>query len=101
MTHTLRTYARAAALLGSLAGAATLSASGPTTWTTSTQAEFLKGQALGVSVDEVGRVISGPEISLLSDAASPQIWSLAGVADDWVAGTGGDGRVIRGRAGQV
>jgi hypothetical protein len=89
-------------ILGGLAAAATLTASGPTTWTTSTQADFLKGQALGVSVDEVGRVISGPEIALLTDAASPQVWSLAAGADDtWVAGTGGDGRVIRGRAGQV
>lgn len=79
-----------------------LVASGPMTWTTSTQADFLKGQALGVSVDEVGRVISGPEIALLTDAASPQVWSLAAAADDsWVAGTGGDGRVIRSRAGQV
>lgn len=72
------------------------------TWTTSTQADFLKGQALGVSVDEVGRVISGPEIALLTDAASPQVWSLAAGTDgSWVAGTGGDGRVIRSRAGQV
>lgn len=102
MTHTLRQRASAAAFLGSLAAAITLTASGPTTWTTSTQADFLKGQALGVSVDEVGRVISGPEISLLTDAAAPQVWSLAAAADDsWIAGTGGDGRVIRGRAGQI
>ena len=105
MTDTFRNFARTAAILGSLATAVTLAASGPTTWTTSTQADFLKGQALGVSVDEVGRVISGPEILLLTDAASPQVWSLAAGPlandDSWVAGTGGDGRVIRGRAGQV
>jgi hypothetical protein len=102
MTHTLRSRARALTILGGLAAAATLTASGPTTWTTSTQADFLKGQALGVSVDEAGRVVSGPDIALLTDAASPQVWSLAAAADDtWVAGTGGDGRVIRGRAGQV
>ena len=102
MTHTFRIVARATAILGTLAMAATLMASGPTTWTISTQADFLKGQALGVSVDEVGRVISGPEITLLTDAASPQVWSLAAGNDDsWVAGTGGDGRVIRGRNGQV
>lgn len=99
MTTILRRLATPAAVLIT---ATSLFASGPTTWTISTQADFLKGQALGVSVDEVGRVIAGPEISLLNDAASPQVWSLAAAADDsWVAGTGGDGRVIRGRAGQV
>lgn len=102
MTDTFRQFARASLILGLVATAATLTASGPTTWTTSTQTEFLKGQALGVSVDEVGRVISGPNISLLADAASPQVWSLAATADgSWVAGTGADGRVIRGRAGEV
>lgn len=82
--------------------AVTLHASGAVTWTTATQAEFLKGQAVGVSVDEIGRVVAAPAISVLHDAAAPQIWSLAaGPGDSWVAGTGGDGRVIRSRAGQV
>lgn len=88
--------------LAALLAAGTLSASGPVTWTMATQAEFLKGQAIGVSVDEVGRVIAAPSISVLHDPASPQVWSLAaGPGDVWVAGTGGDGRVIRSRAGQV
>lgn len=95
--------ALAAALsLGAIITAVALSASGPVTWTMATQAEFLKGQAIGVSVDEVGRVIAAPSISVLHDAASPQVWSLAaGPGDVWAAGTGGDGRVIRSRAGQV
>ncbi|MBP8274326.1 MAG: WD40 repeat domain-containing protein, partial [Acidobacteria bacterium] len=81
---------------------ATLTASGPVTWTTATQAEFLKGQSIGVAVDEIGRVFAAPAISVVHDAASPQIWSLAGgPGDTWVAGTGGDGRVIRSRNGQV
>lgn len=102
MTHTAKSFARACTLTGACALAATLAASGATTWTTSTQADFLKGQALGVSVDEIGRVVSGPAITMLTDAASPQVWSLAAAdADTWVAGTGGDGRVIRGRTGQV
>ena len=38
----------------------------------------------------------------LADAAAPQIWSLAAAADGtWVAGTGGDGRVLVSRAGRV
>ncbi|OYV97562.1 MAG: hypothetical protein B7X11_06355, partial [Acidobacteria bacterium 37-65-4] len=95
--------ATAAALsLAALLAASALRASGPVTWTMATQSEFLKGQAIGVSVDEVGRVIAAPSISVLHDPASPQIWSLAtGPGDVWVAGTGGDGRVIRSRGGQV
>ncbi len=82
--------------------AVALHAAGAVTWTTATQAEFLKGQAVGVSVDEIGRVIAAPAVNLLHDAASPQVWSLAaGSGDTWVAGTGGDGRVLRSRAGQV
>ena len=95
--------ATAAALsLAALLAASALRASGPVTWTMATQSEFLKGQAIGVAVDEVGRVLAAPSISVLHDAASPQVWSLAAGPDDvWVAGTGGDGRVIRSRAGQV
>lgn len=90
-------------LLATLVGAVvTLNAAGPVTWTTATQTEFLKGQAIGVSVDEAGRIMNAPSISIAHDAASPQIWSIAaGPADTWIAGTGADGRVIRSRGGQV
>lgn len=82
--------------------ATTLQASGPITWTTATQADFLKGQAVGVAVDEAGRITPAPAVSVLHDAAAPQVWSIAaGPGDSWVAGTGGDGRVLRSRAGQV
>lgn len=92
----------AALCLAATCAADTLRAAGAVTWTTATQAEFLKGQAVGVSVDEIGRVIAAPAINVLHDAASPQIWSLAaGSGDVWVAGTGGDGRVLRSRAGHV
>jgi hypothetical protein len=107
MTAHLRTPRRpalgaATLALAAIAAALTVQAAGPVTWTTATQAEFLKGQAIGVSVDEIGRVIAAPAISVLHDAASPQVWSLAaGPGDAWVAGTGGDGRVLRSRAGQV
>lgn len=103
MTRLSRSPRAAIALLGLAFGAVvTLRASGAVTWTTATQAEFLKGQAVGVSVDEVGRVVTAPAVTVLHDAASPQIWSLAaGPGDVWVAGTGADGRVLRSRAGQV
>ena len=104
MTSFSRSPRAAALALGLLTASAlaTLHASGAVTWTTASQADFLKGQAIGVSVDEVGRVMAAPAVSVLHDAASPQIWSLAtGAGDVWVAGTGGDGRVLRSRAGQV
>lgn len=104
MTSLSRSPRAAFLALGLAAAAAvvTLHASGAVTWTTATQAEFLKGQAVGVSVDEVGRVVAAPSVTVLHDAASPQIWSLAaGPGDTWVAGTGADGRVLRSRNGQV
>lgn len=90
-------------LCAAVAGAVvTLGAAGPITWTTATQTEFLKGQAIGVSVDEAGRLMNAPAVTVAHDAATPQIWSIAaGPADTWVAGTGSDGRVIRSRGGQV
>jgi hypothetical protein len=93
-------------LLAPIGGALLLSglalhAAGPMTWTSSTQADFLKGQTLGVSVDELGRLSAGPATQQLADAASPQVWSIAATPDGWVAGTGGDGRVLRSRNGQV
>ncbi len=78
-----------------------LTASGPVSWTTATHADFLKGQAVGVAIDEAGRISAAPAVTVVHDAASPQVWSLAASGDTWVAGTGTDGRVLRGRDGQV
>ena len=51
---------------------ATLTASGPVTWTTSTQAELLKGQSIGVAGEEIRRVVAAPAISVVHDGAAPQ-----------------------------
>lgn len=77
-------------------------AGGPVFWTVASQAEFLKGHATGVSVDAAGRLIAAPAVSVVHDLGAPQAWSLArGTDGAWYAGTGGDGRVVRGRGTTV
>lgn len=77
-------------------------ASGPVFWTVASQADFLKGQPSGVMIDAIGRLLPSPAISTVHDLAAPQAWSLAHAADGtWYAGTGGDGRVVRGRGTDV
>ena len=75
-------------------------AAGPTFWVTSTQADLLKGESDGVSVDELGRILAGPALATTADLAAPQVWCLRVAPDGtWYTGTGGDGRVVRGRPG--
>jgi hypothetical protein len=77
-------------------------ASGPSFWVSATQADFLKGQSDGVSVDDLGRLAAGPALANVADLATPQVWSLAVTTDGtWYAGTGADGRVVRGRGAQT
>ena len=75
--------------------------SGPTFWTIATAADFLRGTSDGVYVSLNGVVSAGPQLSNRLTTTAPQIWSLAEAPDGTLyAGTGGDGRVIRLRAGQ-
>jgi hypothetical protein len=75
-----------------------LEAAGPVFWTVASQSEFLKGHATGVSIDATGRLIAAPPVTVVHDLGAPQAWSLARADDGtWYAGTGGDGRVVRGR----
>lgn len=79
-----------------------LIAGGPIFWTVATQADFLRGRAEGVSVDAAGRLLPAPPVTLVHDLAAPQAWSLVSSDDGtWYAGTGGDGRVVRGRGADV
>lgn len=88
----------AAALVGATV---TLSASGPTFWTTATAAEFLKGTSDGVFVSLNGTLTAGPMLTSRLATTPAQVWSLAVTSDGAVwAGTGGDGRVVRLAAGQ-
>jgi sugar lactone lactonase YvrE len=77
-------------------------AAGPVFWTVASQTEFLKGHATGVSIDAAGRLIAAPPVTVVHDLGAPQAWSLArGDDGTWYAGTGGDGRVLRGRGTTV
>jgi len=79
-----------------------LFAAGPQFWTVATQAGFVGGKPTGVSVDAVGRLVVAPMTTTVSDLAAPQAWSLVRAVDGtWYAGTGGDGRVVRGRGTQI
>jgi hypothetical protein len=77
-------------------------AAGPVFWTVASQADFLKGHASGVSIDATGRLVAAPAVTVVHDLGAPQAWSLArGDDGTWYAGTGGDGRVVRGRGTTV
>jgi sugar lactone lactonase YvrE len=76
-------------------------AAGPVYWTTASHADFLKGTVVGVSVDATGRLTPAPSVTTVQDVAAPQLWSLVAMPDGWAAGTGGDGRVVRWRAGAM
>src|SRR5579872_3990105 len=90
-----------AALL--IAASAILSASTPTFWTVSTQADFLKGDVTDLSIDADGRVFLGPSTTQLSETSAPFLWTLVAGADGTLfAGTGNEGKVLKiGRDGKT
>lgn len=101
MKHS-RTGVFALVLLSGLAAWWTgASASGPQFWTVASQSDFLDGRPTGVTIDAHGRLLPSPDVSVVNDLTAPQAWSLAGVDGTWYAGTGGDGRLVRGRGGDV
>ena len=66
-----------------------------------TVTELLKGTSDGVLIDHNGAITAGPKLTNVLTSAPAQIWALSVAADGTIwAGTGGDGRVIRVRAGQ-
>jgi hypothetical protein len=73
-----------------------LSAATPTFWTVSSQAEFLKGDVEGLSIDSDGRVFPGPSAAVLAETAAPFLWTvLAGGDGTLWAGSGNEGKVLR------
>lgn len=100
MRHSLlRSLAAAAAALCIIA---TVRASGPAFWVIATSGELLKGTSNGVYITSEGSVMAGPRLTNRVATAPAQVWSLAVGPDDTLwAGTGGDGRVLRIRAGQT
>jgi hypothetical protein len=86
-----------------LAASAILSASTPTFWTVSTQADFLKGDVTNLSIDADGRVFLGPSTTQLAESSAPFLWTLvAGPDGALYAGTGNEGKVLKlGRDGKT
>jgi hypothetical protein len=80
-----------------------LSASTPTFWTVSTQADFLKGDVTDLSIDADGRVFLGPSTAQLAETSAPFLWTLvAGPDGTLFAGTGNEGKVLKlGRDGKT
>jgi len=80
-----------------------LSASTPTFWTVSTQADFLKGDVTDLSIDADGRVFLGPSTTQLTETSAPFLWTLVAAADGTLfAGTGNEGKVLKiGRDGKT
>jgi hypothetical protein len=73
-----------------------LSAATPTFWTVASQAEFLKGDVEGLSIDSDGRVFPGPTASVIADTAAPFLWTLLAGSDGTLwAGSGNEGKVLR------
>jgi hypothetical protein len=90
----LRRFGLPAAIL--VAASAILSASTPTFWTVSTQADFLKGDVTNLSIDADGRVFLGPAPSQLAETSAPFLWTLVEGSDGALfAGTGNEGKVLK------
>jgi hypothetical protein len=92
-----------ASAAGLLAASVLLSASAPTFWTVSTQADFLKGDVENLSIDSEGRVFLGPATTQVAETSAPFLWTLFSGADGTLwAGTGNEGQVLRiGRDGRT
>jgi hypothetical protein len=92
-----------ASAAGLLAASVILSASAPTFWTVSTQADFLKGDVENLSIDSEGRVFLGPSTTQVAETSAPFLWTLLAASDGTLwAGTGNEGQVLRiGRDGRT
>src|SRR4029078_12890556 len=85
-----------ACVAAALAATAVLSASAPTFWTVSTQADFLKGDVDNLSIDSDGRICLGPATTQTAETSAPFLWTiLAGPDGTLWAGTGNEGQVLK------
>jgi hypothetical protein len=67
----------------------------PTFWQVATEADFLRGEVEGLSIDSYGRLTVGPVATTVYDATAPFLWALAPAPDGGAfVGTGNDGHVL-------
>lgn len=79
-----------------LAASLVAPANDPVIWTLGSRADFMKGDARDVSIDESGRLRVNPKAREIFDTAQPIVWSSAVVPGrGFFLGTGGDGKVFR------
>lgn len=75
--------------------AAGLRAAVPTFWQVATEADFLRGDVEGLSIDSYGRLTLGPVATTVYDSSAPFLWALAPGPDGGTfVGTGNDGQVL-------
>ena len=71
-------------------------AASPTFWTIATQADFLKGDVEGLSIDSDGRVVLGPAAGVVGETSAPFLWTLLPAGDGTIwTGSGNEGKVLR------
>lgn len=73
-----------------------VSASGPSIWTTNSKEDILKGEAYNVSISNDGTIRRSPGFEEIADTGQPYIWSTAiDPSGNVYLGTGSDGKVFR------
>src|SRR3954466_13138569 len=98
MTRPIRSFARRAAVLATLAAlvAPSLFPSGTTSWEMTSYGDFVKGRFDGVSLSREGRLSLAPKVETVFSSDQPVIWSVAQAPDGTLyAATGHRGRVYR------
>ena len=74
------------------AAVAGLQAAVPTFWQVATEADFLRGEVEGLSIDSYGRLTLGPVATTVYDSNAPFLWALTAAPDGGTfVGTGNDG----------
>lgn len=68
----------------------------PSIWTVNSRADVLKGDALGVSIDENGAITNSPKLTEIYKTSQPYIWStVIDPSGNVYLGTGAEGRIYR------
>jgi len=77
-------------------GALPVFASDPIVWDIGSRAEWLKGEARGISINDTGVVTLAPETTQVFNTEQPYVWSTASdSAGNVYLGTGHDGKLFR------
>ena len=88
-------YSRLLVAIFAAAAVTGLRAAVPTFWQVATEADFLRGEVEGLSIDSYGRLTLGPVATTLYDSNAPFLWALtAGPDGATFVGTGNDGQVL-------